>query len=706
MQNFFPFQMIFSNPHSFLGLHDLDEKSRVIRLWRPGALDVYVEVDREIILATPTECQGVFEVIVPSFITSRDYRVYHKGDVLKPDPYSFLPTLGDLDAYFFSKGVHYKLYEVLGARVHESEGCYGVRFALWAPSAAYVFLVADFNGWDDLMTPMRSLGSSGIWEIFIPGIGPGEKYKFLVETKEGYRSLKIDPMAYSSELRPSNASIVFDVNAHSWQDKSWMEGRKHQSLDRPINIYEVHLGSWKRSNGFLNYRELANQLAIYVKEMGFTHIELLPIAEHPLDESWGYQVSGFYAVTSRYGTPADFQYFVDHMHQNGIGVILDWVAAHFPQDDFSLVKFDGTCLYEHEDDRRGYHPHWNTCIFNYGRFEVSNFLIANALFWLDVMHIDGLRADAVASMLYLDYGRKEGNWLANIYGGNQNLEAIEFLKHLNAVVHEKFPDILMMAEESSSFIGVTHPLSQGGLGFDLKWNMGWMNDTLKYFKIDPFFRSYDQKTLTFGIHYIYSEKFMSVFSHDEVVHGKAGLLSKMPGDIWQKFANLRLLYSYMICYVGKKLIFMGGEIGQWKEWDCKGGIEWELLAYPLHSGLQKCVKDLNHFYVSRPAFWRDDFSYEGFEWVDFSDERNSVISYLRKTRGEIFLCVHNFTPTYFARYHIPLKGFTEVKEVFSSDREEYGGSGKVNHEVSIEDGAIIQLAPLATMIFSVKSSVQ
>lgn len=702
MRNFLHFQSFFSSPHLVLGLHDLDGTSKVIRLWRPGATDVYLEVSGKVVKAAPLSDEGLFEVIVPLGTHHSDYKIYHKNGSLARDPYSFKPTFGEMDGYFFSKGVHYKLYEVLGARVSEVEGCLGVKFAVWAPSARSVFLLADFNGWDDRITPMRSMGSSGVWEIFVPGIYEGEKYKFLIETADGLRKLKIDPMAYSSELRPLNASIVVDVTKYSWQDSSWMHERKFQTLDRPINIYEVHLGSWKGSDGFLNYRILAHELASYVKDMGFTHIELLPVAEHPLDESWGYQVSGFYAVTSRYGTPTDFQYFVDYMHQNGIGVILDWVAAHFPQDDFSLAMFDGTALYEHEDSRKGYHPHWQTCIFNYGRFEVSNFLIANALFWLDIMHVDGLRVDAVASMLYLDYGRKEGEWLSNIYGGKENLEAIEFLKHLNAVVHEKFPDALMIAEESTSFHGVTHPLSSLGLGFDLKWNMGWMNDTLRYFKTDPFFRSYEQKVFSFAIHYIYSEKFMSVLSHDEVVHGKASLLSKMPGDIWQKFANMRLLYSYMICYVGKKLLFMGGEIGQWNEWNVKSGLDWELLSYPLHKGLQDCIKDLNHFYLEHKAFWQEDFIYDGFTWVDFSDEKNSVISYLRKAQGEAFLCVHNFTPMYFEKYYIPLKGALILEEVFSSDKQEYGGSGKHNSQISGSEDVFIQLAPLATMIFRVE----
>ncbi len=477
-----------------------------------------------------------------------------------------------------------------------------------------------------------------------------------------------------------------------------------------MNIYEVHLGSWKRqSGGFLNYREIAHELAVYCKEMNFSHVELMPIAEHPLDESWGYQVTGFFAVTSRYGNPSDFQYFVDHMHKEGIGVIVDWVPAHFPTDDHALANFDGTCLFEHRDPKQGYHPHWFTSIFNYGRPEVSNFLIASALFWFEKMHIDGLRVDAVASMLYLDYGRNEGEWIPNIYGGRENLEAIEFIKHLNSVVHEKHPGILMVAEESTSFTGVTHPLEQGGQGFDLKWNMGWMNDVLRYFHKDPIFRNYHHNDLTFGMLYAFSERFILVLSHDEVVHGKGSLISKMPGTDWQKFANARLLYSFMICQPGKKLLFMGGEIGQWHEWSCKEEIHWFLLQYDKHRGLQSCVKELNRFYHEHTALWEFDFDPRGFEWVDFADKRNSVISYLRKGTNRYLLCVHNFTPGYFSEYQIPLSNVVEIKEVFNTDREEFGGSGKINAQVAIvQDKAkrprslTVQLAPLATMIFEVR----
>lgn len=693
-----------SNPHQILGLHIISSEKKVIRLWRPESKEVYLEVLGAIVSAKKVSDDGLFEIEVPFEVEALDYRIYHNNGLLAHDPYAFSPTFGEMDGYLFAKGVHYKLYEVLGANICTHQGCVGVKFALWAPSALSVSLVADFNFWDDRCILMRSMGPSGVWEIFVPGIGEDQKYKFSIKTQEGIKKIKADPMGFQSELRPSNASIVSSLDRYEWTDFKWMEERLHQDLNRPFLAYEVHLGSWKGESGeFLNYREMAPLLASYCKEMGFTHVELLPISEHPLDESWGYQVSGFYAVTSRYGTPEDFQFFVDTLHGAGIGVLLDWVVAHFPVDDFALARFDGTSLYEHEDPRKGYHPHWNTYIFNYGRFEVSNFLIANALFWMDKMHIDGLRVDAVASMIYLDYGREEGEWIPNAHGGKENLEAIEFLKHLNSIVHEKFPKVLMIAEESTSFTGVTRPLEWNGLGFDLKWNMGWMNDTLRYFKVDPLFRFYHRNELTFGLLYAFSERFMLALSHDEVVHGKGSLLSKMPGDDWQKFANLRLLYSYMICQPGKKLFFMGGEIGQWREWSCKRELDWFLLEYSSHRGIQTCVQEINHFYQAHGAFWEKDFDYEGFDWVDFSDHENSVISYLRKGKKGTFLCVHHFTPSYLEDYFIPLSNVKEMKEVFSTDREEYGGSGKINPFLITgeREGIRFKLAPLSTMIFEV-----
>ncbi|MCB1181018.1 MAG: 1,4-alpha-glucan branching protein GlgB [Chlamydiia bacterium] len=698
------------DPHRILGLHPYFEDQKVIRLWRPEALEIYVELFGEIVPARKIHEAGVFDLVVPKKTSTNDYRVYHQNGLLAHDPYAFLPGIGDVDTHLFGQGVHYRLFEMMGAREIEHLGIQGVRFTVWAPSAMRATLVADFNFWDGRVNPMRSLGRSGIWELFVPGLTVGERYKFEIKTQQGEVIIKADPYALASETRPKTASIVSVTDEYVWTDREWMEKRSATALDpKPMVIYEVHLGSWRSPHGhFLEFKELAIQLADYCNELGFTHVELLPICEHPLDESWGYQVSGFFAVTSRFGSPSEFQFFVDHLHSKGIGVLMDWVPGHFPIDDHSLARFDGTSLYEHEDPRQGYHPHWKTYIFNYGRHEVSNFLIASALFWLDVMHVDGLRVDAVASMLYLDYGREEGKWIPNEYGGKENLDAINFLKHLNSIVHKKYPGAIMIAEESTAFAGVTHSVDWGGLGFDFKWNMGWMNDTLRYFHKDPYFRSYHHNDLTFGLLYAFSERFVLVLSHDEVVHGKGSLLSKMPGDYWQKFANLRLLYSYMMCQPGKKLLFMGGEIGQWNEWHCKEESHWHLLQYPNHRGIQILVKDLNHFYQEHGELWERDFDFNGFEWVDFSDQDNSVISYRRKGEGGELLCVHNFTPTTHSDYVIRLQNLKSIQEIFNSDDPKYGGSGQKNREVEClkgEKGNVIGcrliLAPLATQIFRI-----
>jgi 1,4-alpha-glucan branching enzyme len=676
------------NPHHFLGLHDTPT-GQVIRLWRPGGEKIYLEVKGEVVEAERVSDKGLFEYVPKEKIKAGDYRVFHASGLLAGDPYAEWPRVGEIDAHLFGNGCHYGLYGVLGANVSAA----GTQFAVWAPNARSVCLVGDFNHWDGRVCPMRSMGSSGIWELFVLGVGQGEKYKFEIQTREGYVRVKSDPMAFYSELRPLTASVVYDVGKYQWKNEQ--VGAKG-----PMLVYEVHLGSWRYyGKEFPNYRELAEDLAKYCKEMGFTHVELMPVMEHPLDESWGYQVTGFFAVTSRYGTPEDFQYFVDHLHGEGIGVILDWVPAHFPTDDYSLNRFDGTALYEHEDPRKGIHPHWQTAIFNYGRKEVSNFLIASALFWFDKMRIDGLRVDAVASMLYLDYGRKEGEWIPNADGSNFNVDAIEFIKHLTSVVHERFPGALLIAEESSSYAGVTH---KEGLGFDLKWNMGWMNDTLRYFCRDPIYRKFHQNELTFSLLYMFTEKFMSVLSHDEVVHGKGSLINKMPGTEWQKFANLRLLYSYMLCQPGKKLLFMGGEIAQGNEWDCKANLDWHLLQYPLHLGVFEMIRDLNSFYQSHSVLWESDFDWQGYEWIDFSDAERSVISYLRKGTGKTIACVHNFTPEYYADYWISLKDIKAIKEVFNTDSSQYGGSGKANENVQIEkEGFRVHLSPLATQIFEV-----
>lgn len=696
-------------PHRLLGVHHTPEAA-VIRVWSPGADVIHLELEGGMRNMVQVDPSGLFSLVVPPGTTFSDYRIYHKNGLLAHDPYAFLPSIGEYDCYFFSTGVHYELYRIMGARSIIHQGIEGVRCTVWAPSAKAVSLIGDFNAWDTRFHPMRTLGESGIWELFIPGLQIGSRYKLAVLGCDGVMRIKADPYALSSELRPSTASVVSSFEAHAWSDQAWLTKRRAEcGKQRPMSVYELHLGSWKRPNGhFAKYRDIAKPLAEYCVQMGFTHIELMPIAEHPLDESWGYQITGFFAVTSRFGTPEDFQYFIDTLHQHEIGVILDWVPAHFPSDSFSLANFDGSGLYEHVDPRQGWHPHWKTHIFNYSRREVSNFLIANALFWLEVFHIDGLRVDAVASMLYLDYGREHGEWVPNIYGGKENIAAIEFLKHLNSVVHNRVPDALMIAEESTSFAGVTHPLSQGGLGFDLKWNMGWMNDTLRYASIDPLFRHYHHQDLTFGLLYAFSERFALVLSHDEVVHGKKSLIAKMPGDPWQQFANLRLFLSYQICQPGKKLLFMGAEFGQWNEWNCSQELDWMLLCFPVHQGISRLVQDLNHFYRAHSSLWARDGHYSTFQWVDGENHGTSVISYLRHSDEESILCIHHFTPNYYPQYSIPLRGAVAVEELLNTDSDKYGGTDKafapihlVRNEEGISEALQVQLPPLATMLFRV-----
>ena len=695
------------DPHHVLGLHPTASGAQVIRLFRPGAVEMHVEVRGVVHGMHQIHPDGLFEFPVPSDLKPTDYRVFHTSGLLAHDPYAFWPILGELDLYLLGQGTHYELHRKFGGRIMTHQGVEGVGFTVWAPSASAVSLIGDINHWDGRALPMRSLGSSGIWELFVPGLGVGAIYKFEVTTATGQLLIKTDPLGLSFEMRPKNAAIIADPTRYQWGDRAWMEQRASRSLNTPMSVYEVHLGSWKRRDGtFLNYRELGDELTEYAAKMGFTHVELLPVAEHPLDESWGYQVSGYFAPTSRFGTIEDFQYFVDVLHQHSIGVILDWVPGHFPADDFALARFDGTALYEHADPKQGLHPHWNTLIFNFGRHEVQNFMAASALSWLDLFHIDGLRVDAVASMLYLDYGREFGQWIPNKWGGKENVDAIEFLRRANAVIHERFPGVITIAEESTSFSAVTYPVYQGGLGFDFKWNMGWMNDTLRYIQKEPIHRSYHQNELTFGLLYAFSEKFISVLSHDEVVHGKRSLLSKMPGDIWQKFANMRLLYSYMICQPGKKLLFMGGEVGQWDEWWCGGEVQWFLLKFPYHQGLQDCVRDLNLFYQQSEPLYADDMSFHGFEWVDFSDHANSVISYFRKVpnSSKALFCIHNFTPTYYEDYQVPMHHVLFLREVFNTDETKYGGSGKVRGPVEVRTGqkTVLQLPPLATVIYEVE----
>jgi 1,4-alpha-glucan branching enzyme len=606
------------------------------------------------------------------------------------DPYTFPPQIGDLDLHLFGEGKHWHIYRILGAHSHTVDGIKGTLFATWAPNAERVSVVGDFNAWDGRAHPLRVRGGSGVWELFIPELPTGTVYKFEIRNRQqGTVLLKTDPYGQHFEVRPNTASIVVAENGFPWTDEAWMETRReHNWLHEPMSVYEVHLGSWRLDeNGeFLNYRKLAEQLVAYVTELGFTHIELLPITEHPFDGSWGYQTTGYFAPTSRFGSPDDFRWFVDYCHSYGIGVFLDWVPAHFPKDAHGLAWFDGTPLYEHEDPRLGEHRDWGTLIYNYGRNEVRNFLIGSALFWLEEFHLDGLRVDAVASMLYLDYSRQPGDWIPNKYGGNENLEAIAFLREMNTVTHEQFPGTLIMAEESTAWPQVTRPTWTGGLGFSMKWNMGWMHDTLVYFSKDPIHRHYHHDQLTFGLLYAFSENFILPFSHDEVVHGKGSMLGKMPGDEWQRFANLRLLYTFMLTYPGKKLLFMGSEFGQVAEWNASKALEWYVLNHPFHAGVAKAVADLNRIYRELPALHRLDFEPQGFEWIDCHDAPQSVLSYIRRTKeGEFAAVVFNFTPVPRHNYRIGVPEAGVYREIFNSDSSYYGGSNVGNVAVETNE---------------------
>jgi 1,4-alpha-glucan branching enzyme len=594
--------------------------------------------------------------------------------------------LTDHDIYLFKEGSHFNLYNRLGSHLMTVDGMQGTLFSVWAPNAEKVSIIGGFNGWDKESHPLSVRGDgSGIWEGFIPNVGEGTVYKYHIVSKyNDYRVDKGDPFAFYCQAPPKTASVVLDLT-YEWKDTDWMKNRhSSNSLNAPISIYEVHLGSWRRvpeeGNRFLTYREIAHYLVDYMKEMGFTHVEFLPVMEHPFYGSWGYQTVGYFAPTSRYGTPQDFMYLVDHLHQNGIGVILDWVPSHFPSDEHGLVYFDGTHIYEHADPKKGFHPEWKSYIFNSGRYEVRNFLISSALFWLEKYHVDGLRVDAVASMLYLDYARKKGEWIPNKYGGKENIEAIFFLKRFNEAAYKNHPDIQTMAEESTAWPMVSRPAYVGGLGFGMKWNMGWMHDTLDYFSNNPVFRKYHHNQLTFSIWYAFTENFVLPLSHDEVVHGKGSLFGKMSGDEWQKYANLRLLFGYMYGHPGKKLIFMGGEIAQWKEWNHDESLEWHILQYPFHNGVQRWVKELNHFYKAEPAMYELDFNAKGFEWIDFHNWEQSIISFIRKGKSndETILVVCNFTPIprYNYRVGVPRGGFW--KEVLNSDAKIYSGSGHGN----------------------------
>ncbi|MFZ2452283.1 MAG: 1,4-alpha-glucan branching protein GlgB [Methylovulum miyakonense] len=604
------------------------------------------------------------------------------------DPYDFGVQLPEFDRHLFAQGKHWHIYQKMGAHLHTVDAIAGVLFTVWAPNAGRVSVIGDFNRWDGRSNPMRSLGGCGIWELFIPGLGASCLYKFELLNRQSNEVLsKTDPYGQAFELRPDTASIVVQETSYPWQDDGWMAHRSgHDWLHEPMSIYEVHLGSWRRGDfdQFLNYRELADQLVGYVKEMGFTHIELMPITEHPLDASWGYQTTGYFAPTSRFGTPDDFRYFMDTCHRNHIGVILDWVPAHFPKDAFGLARFDGSALYEHEDPRKGEHRDWGTLIYNYGRNEVRNFLLSSAIFWMQEFHVDGLRVDAVASMLYLDYSREEGDWVPNIYGGNENMEAIDFFKDLNTVTHQQFPGTVMMAEESTAWPQVTRPTWVGGLGFSMKWNMGWMNDILAYMHEDPIHRRFHHDQLTFGMLYAFTENFTLPFSHDEVVHGKGSMVNKMPGDEWQRFANLRLLYTMMFTYPGKKLLFMGCEFGQGSQWDFNQTLDWYVLEYPLHQGVQALVKDLNSLYQAQPPLYALDFVHQGFEWIDCHDVQQSVISYRRKDGDQELVIVLSFTPIVRENYRIGVPEAGNYHEVFNSDAGQYAGSNVVNGEVASE----------------------
>ena len=630
------------------------------------------------------------------------------------DPYAFPSQITEKEEARFQAGICYDIYEKLGAHPMTVQGVEGVNFAVWAPNALRVSVVGDFNRWDGRTCQMHCL-DSGIFELFIPGLKAGDLYKYEIKAKGGLTYLKADPYANAAQMRPDTASVVADLRDYEWQDQEWVRTRgEKQGYQDPMFIYEVHLGSWKKpkegEKEFYNYRELAPLLAEYVKDMGYTHVELMPVMEHPLDESWGYQVTGYYAPTSRYGSPQDFMYFMDYMHREGIGVILDWVPAHFPRDTFGLSAFDGTCLYEHQDPRKGFHPHWGTLIYNYGRPEVKNFLIANALFWADKYHADGIRMDAVASMLYLDYGKQDGEWVANIYGGNENLEAIEFLKHLNSIFKKKYPSALLIAEESTAWPKITGDLEDEGLGFDYKWNMGWMNDFLNYMKYDPVYRGSHHDELTFSMIYNYSERFLLSLSHDEVVHGKGTLVQKMPGEYEQKLSNLRLAYGYLTAHPGKKLLFMGQEFGQDMEWDEKKELDWEALEYPAHTQMKDYMKALLHLYRSCPALYRDDFKTEGFEWINCLEWEKNLLVFLRKTEKEedTLLVVCNFSNVVYEDYQVGVPYPGKYKEIFNSDSAVYGGAGNVNPRVKMsrdqecderKQSIKIKVPPLGISIF-------
>jgi 1,4-alpha-glucan branching enzyme len=672
------------DPHAVLGAHVArlgETEGVVIRARHPDAAGCHVILGTETYIATPLG-DGVFALFLPGARLPLSYRLRFSfpdgASWERDDPYRFLPTLGEIDQHLFGEGTHRRLWEVLGAHARVAEGTAGTAFAVWSPTAARVSLVGDFNQWDGRLFPMRVLGSSGIWELFVPGVGPGALYKYEIKTKEGALRIKTDPLAREMEPPPATASRVTESH-YTWGDEAWMQARVGRDIRRePMTIYEVHLGSWARvpeeGHRWLTYREAAPRLVAHAQRLGFTHIELMPLAEHAFYPSWGYQVTGYFAPTARYGTPDDLRFFVDYCHQHGIGVLVDWVPAHFPKDDFSLRRFDGTAVYEHEDTRRGEHPDWGTLIFNYGRKEVKNFLVANALYWLREFHIDGLRVDAVASMLYLDYSRREGEWVPNPYGGRENLDAIEFLRAFNNAIREEVPGAFTVAEESTAWGGITRPPSEGGLGFTFKWNMGWMHDTLAFFSKEPVHRKYHLDQLTFAMLYEYTECFINSISHDEVVHGKGALVEKMPGDFWQKLSNLRLLLTYQYTRPGKQLVFMGTEFAQHNEWNVDASIDWHIADHPQRRMLLDFISELGRFYRATPALWRSDPQGESFQWIDCTDKDNTVLSYLRRDGSEFVVIVLNFTPVPRDEYRIGVPIAGRYVEKLSSDDLRFGGS--------------------------------
>jgi 1,4-alpha-glucan branching enzyme len=708
------------DPHATLGAH-AQNGGVVVRAFRPDAVAVVARPEgRDPVELAPADEPGLFEGVVADASLPLRYELelrYADGEtVVLRDPYSFPPTLGELDLHLAGEGRHERLWERLGSHVREVDGVTGTAFAVWAPNARAVSVVGDFNAWDGRLYPMRSLGGSGIWELFVPGVEQESRYKYAVHKADGSLTLKADPYGQATEVPPANASVVY-APRHTWSDADWLERRKTSMASpqaMPMSIYEVHLGSWRRNplegNRSLTYRELADELADYTTDLGFTHIELLPIMEHPYSGSWGYQVTGFFAPTARFGPPDDFRAFVDRLHERGLGVLLDWVPGHFPRDDWALARFDGTALYEHDDPRRGAHPDWGTLVFNHGRREVRNFLLSNALYWLQEFHADGLRVDAVASMLYLDYSRREGEWIPNQYGGNEDLDAVSFLQELNQVVYGKEPGVISAAEESTAWPGVSRPIYLGCLGFGFKWNMGWMHDTLDYMQRDPVYRQFHHHQLTFSLMYAFSENFILPLSHDEVVHGKGSLLRKMPGDRWQQLANLRSLYGYMWAHPGKKLLFMGGELAQEREWDVEGSLDWHLLEQPEHAGVRSLVRDLNRLYRAERALWEVDFEPSGFRWLEPNDAANNVVAFARIGLGDTrpVVCVCNFAPMPRYGYRVGMPRPGPWRELLNTDSSYYGGSDVGNQGAVTADGtpwhdqpfsAEVTLPPLGVVWF-------